>query len=143
MTKAIYAGSFDPLTNGHMWVIEQGAGTFDELVVAVGINPDKASSYAFSIEDRVEMVGEAVRHLPNVSVAEMGKAFLIRFANDKHATHIFRGMRSAKDFDDENQLFLGSHQLEPSSGIKWAYALYDPSTSPVSSSFVKGLVGYA
>jgi pantetheine-phosphate adenylyltransferase len=58
MKRAVYAGSFDPITNGHLWMIEQGVGLFDELIVAIGINPDK--KYTFSLKDRLKTIEEVV-----------------------------------------------------------------------------------
>src|SRR5882724_12046767 len=65
--SGVYAGSFDPLTVGHLWMIEQGVGLFHRLIVAVGINPEKR--YAFSLEDRLAMLRESLRTFQNVSVS--------------------------------------------------------------------------
>ena len=72
---AVYAGSFDPLTNGHLWMIRQGARMFDELIVAMGDNPDKR--YTFSHEERMDMLRVALSDMPDVRIAEFHNRFLV------------------------------------------------------------------
>ena len=74
---AVYAGSFDPLTNGHLWMIRQGARMFDELIVAMGDNPDKR--YTFSHEERMDMLRVALSDMPDVRIAEFHNRFLVDF----------------------------------------------------------------
>ena len=73
MRRAVYAGSFDPITNGHVWMIEQGRRLFDELVVAIGVNPDKR--YLFPLSEREAMLREVVSQSPNVRVATFENLF--------------------------------------------------------------------
>src|SRR6266478_5034669 len=75
----VYAGSFDPLTVGHLWMIEQGVGLFHRLVVAIGINPDKR--YSFPLEDRLAMVRESLKPFRNVSVTSFSNRYLINYAH--------------------------------------------------------------
>ena len=75
MRKAVYAGSFDPLTNGHLWMIEEGSKQFDELVVAIGINPGK--KYTFSLEDRLNMLKRSTRQFPNIRIDSFENEFLV------------------------------------------------------------------
>ena len=75
MTKGVYAGSFDPITKGHLWMIQNGAELFDELVVAIGINPDKKST--FSLDERVRMIKKATRDIPNVTIGSFQNQFLV------------------------------------------------------------------
>ncbi len=75
ITKAVYAGSFDPITNGHLWMVRQGAQLFDDLVVAVGSNPDKR--YTFTNEERLRMLEEAVRDLNHITVDGFESQFLV------------------------------------------------------------------
>ena len=100
MTKAIYAGSFDPLTNGHLDIINRATKLFDEVIVAVGINPDK--KYSFSDFERVDMIKSVCAENQKVKVNSMGNDLLVHYANKVGATHIIRGIRSHKDFDDES-----------------------------------------
>jgi pantetheine-phosphate adenylyltransferase len=73
MRRAVYAGSFDPITLGHPWMIEQGAGLFDERIVAIGVNPEKR--YRFSLEERLQMLRQVAGHLANVRVASFENCF--------------------------------------------------------------------
>jgi len=99
MTKAVYAGSFDPLTLGHMWVVGEGVRIFDELIVAVGNNPQK--KYMFSMSERISMIEESLRDFPNVTVEKMSNEFLVHFALDRQVDFILRGMRNSQDFEFE------------------------------------------
>jgi pantetheine-phosphate adenylyltransferase len=76
--SGVYAGSFDPLTVGHMWMIEQGARLFDRLTIAVGVNPDK--KYTFALEDRLNMLRESTTGFANASVASFSNRYLIHYA---------------------------------------------------------------
>src|SRR5688572_18931596 len=93
----VYAGSFDPLTIGHLWMIEQGVQLFDRLVIAIGTNPDK--KYVFSLEERLDMLRDSTRSFPNLSVTSFSNRFLIDFARSLGATHILRGIRSESDYE--------------------------------------------
>src|SRR6185295_2181234 len=95
----VYAGSFDPLTVGHLWMIEQGVGLFDKLTVAIGINPDKRFNY--SLEDRLSMLRHSLKRYSNVSVSSFSNAYLIDYARTIGATHILRGIRSGGDYEYE------------------------------------------
>lgn len=98
MIKAVYSGSFDPITMGHMDIIKRAASIFDEVTVAILVNPDK--SPLFSVENRVNMIKEAVKDLPNVKVDSFS-GFLYEYAK-KHNIHIcVRGLRTPSDFEYE------------------------------------------
>ena len=101
MKVALYPGSFDPITNGHMDVLKRAVSIFDKVIVLVAINPDKKGR--FSIEDRVEMIKEAVSEFPNVEV-DSYKGLTVRYAKDHGATHLIRGLRAVTDFEYEYQL---------------------------------------
>ncbi len=92
----VYAGSFDPLTIGHLWMIEQGVRLFDKLAIAVGVNPDK--KYSFPLEERLEMLRQSTRQFPNVSVVSFSNRYLIHYAQSIGATHILRGIRTESDY---------------------------------------------
>ena len=100
-TKALYAGSFDPLTLGHLNIIERAAGIFDEVVVGVVVNLEKKTMFSF--EERMEMIEEAVAHLPNVKV-DMCDGLLADFVNDNGFSVVVRGLRGMSDFDSEQQM---------------------------------------
>lgn len=128
---AIYAGSFDPLTTGHLDVIRRGARLFDELVVAVGVNP--AKQYWFKADERVAMVQEAAADLANVAVVSFD-SLLVEAAKAHQAEVILRGLRAISDFDSEFKYGLANRDL---AGIETLFILSDPGMVFVSSSLVK------
>lgn len=99
MTTAIFPGSFDPITLGHLHLIERAAALFDEVIVVVGYNPNKQT--AFTIEERLQFVREATSHLPNVREDSFTRELLVAYAQRVGATVVVRGLRSAKDYEDE------------------------------------------
>jgi len=107
---ALYPGSFDPLTNGHVDIILRGAQLFDRILVAVLVNPDKQS--LFSAGERVELIREVFREYPNVEVDTFG-GLLVDYARQKRATAIVRGLRAVSDFEYEFQMALMNRHLEP------------------------------
>jgi pantetheine-phosphate adenylyltransferase len=108
--KAIYPGSFDPLTNGHVDLIKRGAKLFSHLTVAVLNNPAKEP--LFSVEERVEMLEEATRSRENVSVATFG-GLMVEFARQQEATAVLRGIRAISDYEFEFQMALMNRRLAP------------------------------
>src|SRR2546425_12808660 len=98
----VYAGGFDPLTVGHLWMIEQGVRLFDRLIVAVGVNPDK--KYSFSLEARLTMLRKSTGTFPNVSVTSFSNRYLIHYAQSVGATHILRGIRTESDYEFERTM---------------------------------------
>ncbi|MGC4113748.1 MAG: pantetheine-phosphate adenylyltransferase [Myxococcales bacterium] len=134
---AVYAGSFDPPTIGHLWMIRQGAELFDRLQVAVGVNPDKKSM--FSVEERLEMLREITGELPNVTVAAFTNQFLIRYAKSIGARFILRGIRGTADFEFERTMRNINADNAPE--ISTVFLMPSREVADVSSSFVKGLIG--
>jgi pantetheine-phosphate adenylyltransferase len=134
----VYAGSFDPPTNGHMYMIEKGAELFDRLIVAVGVNPNK--SYTFSLATRLELLRECTRGLGNVEVDSFEGQFLAHYAQSRGASHILRGIRSDEDYRFEHAMRNVNEDLEP--GITTVFLIPPREICEVSSSFVKGLVGF-
>ncbi len=108
--RAVYPGSFDPPTMGHIDVIVRAARLFDELIVAVAVNSEKQP--LFSLQERVEMLQECCRHLPNVRVLEF-RGLLARFAQEVGACAIVRGLRAVSDFEYEFQMASMNRQLAP------------------------------
>lgn len=107
---AIYPGSFDPVTNGHLDLIERGAKIFDKLIVAVLSNSDKEP--LFGVRERVQMLGEVVRPWPNVE-ADVFEGLLVDYARKKHAQVVLRGIRAISDYEFELQMALMNRKLEP------------------------------
>lgn len=110
MRRAIYPGSFDPITNGHLDVLQRAAGIFDELIVAVA--KDNAKQSLFTVEERVEMLSLATEHLPNLRVLPF-EGLLVDFARKQKAIALVRGLRAVSDFEFEFQLALMNRKLEP------------------------------
>ena len=93
--KAVYPGSFDPVTNGHLNIIERAAKIYDSLTVAIVVNPNKKS--LFTVDERVEIAREATRHLPNVEVDKFS-GLLADYVNDKGFDAVVKGLRAGSDF---------------------------------------------
>mgnify|MGYP002700119042 CR=1 FL=1 len=135
---AVYAGSFDPPTNGHLWMIRQGSALFDELVVALAVNPDKPGF--FSREERLAVLREMVVELPeNVRVEAVNHGFLVDFAREVGATYLLRGMRNTIDFEYEKPMARMNARMEPE--IHSVFLMPPSELEEVSSSFVRGFVG--
>lgn len=135
----VYAGSFDPLTIGHVWMIEEGVKLFDKFVVAVGTNPSK--KYQFSLEERLSMLRESLHPYHNVSVSTFHNQYLIDYARSIHATHILRGIRSESDYEFERTMRNLNGDLD--GNICTVFLMPPRGIAEVSSSMVKGLVGPA
>ena len=110
MAKAVFAGSFDPPTNGHLDIIERACKIFDNLDVVVSVNPQK--HYMFSEEERVHMMSELVKKYPNVTV-HVCKELIVNYAKKVNADVLVRGIRSAIDFSYEFELALMNQNLNP------------------------------
>lgn len=136
---AVYAGSFDPPTVGHLWMITQGAHLFGRLAVAVGVNPDK--KYTFALEERLSMLRESTKSFPNVSVAAFSNRYLIHYAESVGASHILRGIRSESDYEFERTMRNINGDLD--SDICTVFLMPPRDIAEVSSSMVKGLIGPA
>ena len=101
MKVAVYPGSFDPITNGHLDILQRASKVFDKVIVLVAINPNKASR--FSLEDRINMIKEATSDIKNVEV-DSYNGLTVRYAKEHGATHLIRGLRAVSDFEYEFQL---------------------------------------
>ena len=134
----IYAGSFDPPTKGHLWMIEQGAQLFDELVVVLGVNPDKKGF--LTAQQRMDALrGMLAGGLANVRVEKMQGGFLVEFTRRLGATHLLRGVRNTVDFEYEKSMDRMNARMEP--GLRTVYLMPPPELEEVSSSMVRGFVG--
>jgi pantetheine-phosphate adenylyltransferase len=132
VTRAIYPGSFDPLTNGHLDVIERAAGCFAELIVAVVVNPQKRNPM-FDLEEREAMLRECVAHLPNVRVQHF-RGLLADYVKAQGADVIVKGLRVVSDFESEMSTALMNRSL---SNVDTLFLMSDAKFSFVSSSMVK------
>ncbi len=129
---AIYPGSFDPVTNGHVDLIERASKLFDRLIVALLLNPEKDP--LFTVEERVEMLKEAVKPLANVEVDTFG-GLLVEYARRKRARVLLRGIRAVSDYEYELQMALMNRQLQPE--IETVFMLPAEAYSYLSSHLVK------
>lgn len=129
---AIYPGSFDPVTNGHLDLIERGAKIFDRLIVSVLRNEEKQP--LFSVAERLEMLREVVRPWPNVEV-DVFHGLLMDFARKKKADVILRGIRAISDYEYELQMALMNRKLEP--GVETVFMMPAEAYSYISSRLVR------
>ncbi len=136
MTKAMLAFSADPITYGHINLIERAARQFDEMVVGIGVNPEKVSKYLFSLEERTEMAKRALQHLPNVSVISF-EGLLVDYAYLNKIPVLVKGLRDIRDLDDEKtQYYMGqAHQK----GIETFPLICEKNQSFISSHSIKGI----
>ncbi|MBK6766324.1 MAG: pantetheine-phosphate adenylyltransferase [bacterium] len=110
MRIALYPGTFDPITYGHLDVIERAASLFDRIIVTLAIHSQK--SPLFSIEERTKLIREATKHLQNVDVGQCN-GLLVDYARDHEANAIIRGLRAVSDFDYEFRIALANRVLAP------------------------------
>lgn len=129
---AIYPGSFDPLTNGHIDLAERAARLFDRLILAVVHNPSK--NPLFSVEERMEMLGEVAARFPNVEVDSF-EGLLVNYASQKQASVLIRGIRAISDYEYELQMALMNRRLRPE--IETVFLMAGEAYSFVSSRMVK------
>ncbi|EKY26619.1 pantetheine-phosphate adenylyltransferase [Clostridium celatum] len=132
MRVAIYPGSFDPITNGHLDIITRGSKIFDKLIVGVLVNVDKVG--LFEIEERVELIKRVTSHLHNVEVISF-KGLLVDLAKEYDARVILKGLRAVSDFEYEFQMALMNSQLD--SNIETLFMTTSAANSFLSSSSVK------
>ena len=133
--KAIYPGTFDPLTNGHLDLIARGAKIVDDLVVAILRNSDKAAPL-FSVEEREEMMTEATRDFGNVSVAVFN-GLLVDFAREQGAKAVLRGIRAISDYEYEFQMAMMNRKLDPE--LETLFMMPAEKYTYVSSRLIKGV----
>lgn len=132
MIKAIYPGSFDPITNGHLDIIERASRLYDEVIVTVLTNLSK--SPLFTLEERVHMVEEVTAQYSNVSVKQYN-GLLVTFADDQQAQVIIKGLRAVSDFEYEFQMALMNRKLNQN--VETIFLMTQSKNSFLSSSLVK------
>ncbi len=136
MRRAIYPGSFDPVTNGHLDIIERGCKLFDEIIIAVVVNPEKRA--LFTVEERREMLEEALALIENGGCrlrVDSFRGLLMRYAVEQQADAVVRGIRAISDYEYELQMALMNRRQEPA--IETVFMLAAESYSYVSSRLVK------
>lgn len=137
MSIAIYPGSFDPITNGHLNIIARAAKSFDQLIVCVMVNGDKHPM--FSIEERVEMIRRVTQDMENVEV-DSSDALLADYARRRNARVIIKGLRAMSDFEREFQMAIINHKLNP--GLDTMFLTAEHQFMYLSSSVVKEMGHY-
>jgi pantetheine-phosphate adenylyltransferase len=136
MRRAVYPGSYDPVTNGHLDIIERAAEVFDEVVIAVMINKNKHTM--FTTDERMDMLREVTAHLPGVRV-DSWHGLLVQYCEQHGIKAIVKGLRAVSDFDYELQMAQMNQQL---SGIDTLFMPTSPAYSFLSSSLVKEVAKY-
>ena len=131
MKRAIFPGSFDPITLGHVDIISRGVHLFDELIIAIGINADK--KYMFSLEERKRFIEETFKDQPKIKVVTY-KGLTVNFCKEIKADFILRGLRNPADFEFEKSIAHTNRQL---SGIDTVFLLTSSGKSYISSSIVR------
>ena len=134
MKKAIFPGSFDPITNGHYDIIKRGVSLFDEVIVAIGVNAEK--KYMFSLEDRKRFIEEAFKDEPKVKVITYS-GLTIDLCKKENAEFILRGLRNPADFEFEKAI---AHTNRMMSKIETVFLLTAARTSFISSSIVRDVL---
>lgn len=134
---AVYPGTFDPITNGHLDVIERASQMFDKIIVVVAVNSKK--EVLFSDEERCELAVESLKYLPNVEV-EMHRGLIIDYARSKNAVALIRGIRAVSDFEYEFQLALMNRKLVPE--IKTIFLMPHERYTYLNSSIIRELAKY-
>lgn len=139
MKTAIYPGSFDPITLGHLNIIKRASVCFDKLIVCVLINSDKWNAGLFTPEERADLIRKVVHKLPNVEV-DCSSTLLAEYAREKKACTLIKGLRAVSDYENEMQMALINRKLNPRldtmlmpSSAKYTY---------ISSSLVKEMAHY-
>ena len=134
MKKAIFPGSFDPITLGHLDIIERGVKLFDELIIAIGINADK--KYMFSLEERKKFIEDSFKNEPKIKVVTY-KGLTVDFCEKNNVDFILRGLRNPADFEFEKSIAHTNRDLAP---IETVFLLTAAKTSYISSSIVRDVI---
>jgi pantetheine-phosphate adenylyltransferase len=134
---AIYPGSFDPITNGHVDLVKRTLGVFDRVVVAIARNPDKDDSL-FTLDERLEMIRDVFRGLGQRVKAESFDGLLVKYAKKSGAKVIIRGLRAVSDFEYEFQMAMMNRELAP--GLETLFMMTGQAHFYISSRLVKEVV---
>lgn len=137
MKKAVYPGSFDPISNGHLDIINRASKIFDELHIVVSYNIKKATT--FSTTERMDMIKEVTKHLPNVVVTSYN-GLIVNYCRDNDINVLIRGLRNYQDYENEFSLFQFNRDINPN--IETILMLPSSKNQFVSSSAIKELVTF-
>ena len=139
MRTAVYAGSFDPPTNGHLWMIEQGLEMFDHLIVAIGNNPSK--SYSFTVKERLDLLHASIPSSDRLVIAHFDNRYLVDYAKKMGAKYVLRGIRSPNDYEYERVMRHINADMAPE--ITTVFLMPPRDIAELSSNMIKGLIGPA
>lgn len=134
MRRAVFPGSFDPITLGHYDIIERGLPLFDEIILAIGVNAEK--KYMFSLEERKQFIEEAFKKEPKIKVMTY-KGLTVEFCKQQNANFILRGLRNPADFEFEKAI---AHTNRKMSEIETVFLLTSSGKSFISSSIVRDVI---
>lgn len=137
MQTAVYAGSFDPPTNGHLWMISQGLTLFDRLVVAIGQNPSK--QYTFSTAERISLLRQSIPSCERLTITQFDNRYLVDYAKKVGAQFILRGIRSPGDYEYERVMRHINSDMAPD--VNTVFLMPPRDKAELSSSMVMGLIG--
>ncbi|CAA6811777.1 MAG: Phosphopantetheine adenylyltransferase (EC [uncultured Sulfurovum sp.] len=135
--RAIYPGTFDPLTKGHLDIIKRSSKMFDEIVIAIGDNPDK--NPLFNVKERASMIKKATKDFPNISIVKFN-ALLVDLATELNSNIIIRGIRTVSDFEYESQMGYANHSLKKD--LETIYLIPTLEYSYISSSVVRAILKF-
>lgn len=134
MSKAVYAGSFDPITNGHLDILQRALAAFDEVIILIAVNPLKKGT--FSLEERLEMIKKATSGMERVKVDYYG-GLTVEYCKKIGVKHLIRGLRAVTDFEYEFQLAAANKYIDPD--IDMVFFMSNSSTAFISSSMINQL----
>ena len=134
MKKAVFPGSFDPITLGHLDIINRGLPLFDEIIVAIGVNAEK--KYMFTLEERKKFLQETFKDIPNIKIVDY-KGLTIDLCEKMDSAFILRGLRNPADFEFEKAI---AHTNRKLSKIETVFLLTSTNTSYISSSIVRDVI---
>jgi len=137
MPTAVYAGSFDPPTNGHIWMIERGLELFDHLIVAIGTNPSKR--YSFTVDERLDLLRTSTTPSKRLEITHFDNRYLVDYARKTGAKYVLRGIRSTHDYEYERVMRHINADMAPE--IITAFLMPPRDISELSSSMIKSLIG--
>jgi pantetheine-phosphate adenylyltransferase len=137
MRTAVYAGSFDPPTNGHLWMIEQGLKMFDQLIVAIGNNP--AKRYSFTVDQRLDLLRASTEPAENLRITHFDNRYLVDYAHKMGAKYVLRGIRSPNDYEYERVMRHINSDMAPE--ITTVFLMPPRDIAEVSSNMIKSLIG--
>ncbi len=137
MATAVFPGSFDPFTKGHLDIVQRGAGLFDKVVIGVGVNASK--SRYFSVEQMISAIEQITSEMPNVEVRTY-QGLTAKFAEEVGAGYLLRGLRNTTDFEYENAIAQGNRHVNPS--LETVFMITAPHLAYISSSVVRDIHRY-